>query len=161
MKKFLIVLSVVLFILLIGFIIYKFQKNKMSKQPIKRTKGGINNPGNIRNTNIKWGGEITLPSDTFESFDTIENGIRAMNANLQAYANLHNIHTIRGIINRWAPASDNNNVEAYIKRVSTETGIDPDTVLSMFDYAAVIVAMSKVEGTNPVKLDTVKKALNL
>lgn len=161
MKKFLIVLSVVLFILLIGFIIYKFQKNKMSKQPIKRTKGGVNNPGNLRNTSIKWGGEVTLPSDTFESFDTIENGIRAMYANLQAYANLHNIRTIRGIINRWAPATDGNNVNNYISRVVNETGIGADDQLSMFDYPKVIVAMSKVEATYPVQLDTVKKALNL
>ena len=35
------------------------------------------------------------------------------------------LYTIRGIVSKWAPASENN-TEAYIRNVSRLTGIDPD-----------------------------------
>jgi hypothetical protein len=125
------------------------------KNAIGMQKGGINNPGNIRTTNIKWRGEITKPGDTFESYDTLENGIHAMYMNLQAYRN-RGIKTIDRIINTWAPANDNNNVRAYIATVSNITKISPTDPLDLMDYPHLISAMSKVEGNHFVTADQVK-----
>jgi hypothetical protein len=118
-------------------------------------KGGVNNPGNIRTTDIKWRGETTQPGDAFESYDTIENGIHAMYMNLITYRN-RGIFTIDKIINTWAPAKDNNNVPAYIKTVSNLTAIAPTDLLDLTDYPHLISAMSKVEGNHFVTADQVK-----
>ena len=41
------------------------------------------------------------------------------------YYHKYRLYTIRTIVNRWAPASDNN-TKAYVDTVSRLTGIDPD-----------------------------------
>ncbi len=121
-------------------------------------KGGKNNPGNIRNTSIKWGGEITQPGDVFESFDTLKNGVKAMYQNLLAFKNVHAINTISGIIYRWAPPNEND-TSAYINFVSEQTGIDQNKQLSIDDYPAIISAMSKQEGRIPLDVSEVNTFL--
>lgn len=128
-------------------------KNAMGIQ-----KGGINNPGNIRSTAIKWKGELTRPGDAFESYDTIESGIRAMYLNLQSYRN-RGLDTISEIIRSWAPPEDKNDTEAYIKTVSKITGIGPVQMILKEHYPAIISAMSKVEGNCYVAPDQVKAVI--
>jgi hypothetical protein len=125
------------------------------KNAIGMQKGGINNPGNIRSTEIKWKGKITKPGDSFESFDTLENGIRAMYKNLMSYRS-RGINSIHEIIHTWAPESDNNNTPAYIKTVSLATKLSPISPLDIMDYPSLISAMSKVEGNHFVTADQVK-----
>ena len=139
-----IIMLVILPAFIIGIVLLIKNLNKVSSQA--NHKGGKNNPGNIRNTSIKWGGEITQPGDVFESFDTIENGVRAMYLNLLACRNIHGDRTIRQIICRWAPPTDKNNTEGYISFVSKRTGIGADVDLSVGDFASIISAMSKQEG---------------
>lgn len=121
-------------------------------------KGGKNNPGNIVASTIQWGGEVTQPGDRFESFATVDDGIRAMYNNLMAYRNVHGIKTLHDIIYRWAPPTDGNDTEGYIKMVSTSTGISPTAILSPVDYQGVISAMSKVEGNTFVTPEQVTNA---
>jgi len=129
--------------------------NNDTMNTVKTSKGDINNPLNIRNSSIKWVGKVTAPNDIFESFDTLQNGIKAAYSNLLAYKNLHSLTTIRGIISRWAPNNENN-TNGYINNVSSWTGIDPDTDLNgINDYANVISAMSKQEGNIFVSVDDV------
>lgn len=150
----------IIFIVVLSIIFFVVSRRKEMEKIVK-TKGGVNNPGNIRNTSIKWGGEVTKPNEVFESFDTIESGIKAMYNNLKYYADKYNIRTIRGIISRWAPPTDGNATETYIKVVSNKTGIPDSKALSPYDYPAVIAAMSIVEGTYPVTKDKVKQTLNI
>lgn len=156
MKKFWIITGIVLFVLLIvAIIIYKNRKGKQAM-----SKGGKNNPGNIRNTSIKWGGETTKAGETFESFDTLQNGIKAMYQNLITYRSRYSLTTIHDIIYRWANPKDGNNTEGYISRVENTTGINRNQQLAVSDYPSVISAMSKVEATFPVSIDQVKNAIS-
>jgi hypothetical protein len=96
-----------------------------------------NNPGNLRSSAVQWRGEKAVQDDpAFESFDTPEDGIRALAIVLLNYQRLHGLRTLRQIISRYAPANEND-TEAYIRNVSGATGFlasepinlqDPDTL---------------------------------
>src|SRR5215203_5673098 len=76
-----------------------------------------NNPGNIRkNPKSKWQGEIPGPGD-FVTFDSLVNGYRAQIKLLSNYVKAGH-DTINKIVTRWAPPSDNNPTEDYVKFVS-------------------------------------------
>lgn len=98
-----------------------------------------NNPGNLRPGALAWQGEL-MPENNYCVFDTPENGIRAMAKNLLAYQSKHYCKTIRQIINRWAPPSDNNDTEAYVAVVSADVGIAADALIGLSD-ASVLSSM--------------------
>lgn len=82
----------------------------------------VNNPGNLRPV----GG-----SSGFQQFSTPEEGIAAADKNLQAYGK-KGINTLRGVISRWAPPSEND-TEAYINTVSKKIGLDPNQQIDLSD----------------------------
>lgn len=68
---------------LIYYLMKKAKTNQPEQIPITK-KGGFNNPGNLINTSIKWGGEVNSDIDkTFEDFISMEMGIRAWLLNLE------------------------------------------------------------------------------
>lgn len=76
-----------------------------------------NNPANIRR-GCNWKGLIRQQKDReFCQFVTMTWGVRALLVTLRTYVVKHHLHTVREIITRWAPPSDRNNTEAYIKFV--------------------------------------------
>jgi hypothetical protein len=87
-----------------------------------------NNPGNIKKSKTKWFGKIEGDDAVFETFDTMEHGIRALLAILRTYIEKHKLHTIEEIIKRFAPSSENN-TEAYVRAVCRDSGFDRDTIL--------------------------------
>jgi hypothetical protein len=88
-----------------------------------------NNPGNVRYTGTKWKGLADPPSDgSFCVFKTPEYGIRAIYVIISNYYTIHNIDTIRGVINRWAPPNEND-TKAYIDHVSSKCGVGADQVI--------------------------------
>lgn len=91
-----------------------------------------NNPGNLRPSAPPWQGEAD-ENGGFVVFDTMANGVRALAKNLLAYFDSHGLNTIRGIISRWAPPSDNNDTEAYIKSVCEACDVGPDAKLNLHD----------------------------
>ena len=111
-----------------------------------------NNPLNIRRSKDKWQGLAAKQSDSsFFKFESMEMGWRAAFVILtKTYYHKYRLFTIRKIISRWAPSVEND-TEAYIKRVSDLTGIDPDEPLgipSLYPsrWMAVGLAMAIVEG---------------
>lgn len=81
-----------------------------------------NNPLNIR-IGDDWQGLDEPSSDgTFCRFQALQWGFRAAFLILNNYYNRHGLHTIHKIINRWAPASENNTdvyeatVVKYVKK---------------------------------------------
>lgn len=95
-----------------------------------------NNPGNIRKSSaFTWQGEVpgTSPGE-FVTFDSLENGYRAMLKLLNNYLKL-GFNTLTKIINRYAPTSDNNNPENYIRFVSNSAGINPQKIISVNDFS--------------------------
>lgn len=110
-----------------------------------------NNPGNIRHSKSKWQGLAPVQTDSlFCTFITPEYGIRALMKLLRTYskyqgkpgAGCGKIDTVEEIIERWAPAADNNHTENYITRVSKETGFWRYECLDLHDKATA-VAMAK------------------
>lgn len=92
-----------------------------------------NNPGNIEDGTFARSQPGYKGSDgRFAIFDSPEAGTAAQSNLLRAYGS-KGINTLSGIINRWAPAADNNNTAAYISAVSKMTGIDPNQPLDMND----------------------------
>lgn len=76
-----------------------------------------NNPANIRR-GCNWKGLAEKQTDReFCQFVTMTWGVRALLITLRTYVIKHHLHTVREIITRWAPPSDGNNTEKYIKFV--------------------------------------------
>jgi hypothetical protein len=99
------------------------------------TRGIVNNnPGNIRKSDAAWHGAVAGSDPVFVTFDTPENGIRAMAKLLLTYQRKHGLDTIAELIERWAPAAENDSF-AYIDDVSTRLGIDPDERIDLADPA--------------------------
>ena len=98
-----------------------------------------NNPGNIRRLpkGERWIGELENEDDpAFCQFDSPEDGIRALAKTLLTYQRSHNLNTIRDIISRWAPASEND-TDAYVYAVSQDCNVTPTQVLDLNDSATL------------------------
>ena len=106
------------------------------------------NPGNIRQSKVRYKGEVRPSRDpAFKQFESMPWGYRAIFVLLDTYRIRHGLDTIRGMISRWAPPSENR-TEAYIRAVAADTGIDPDEPLDTLDPATMIplaAAISRVE----------------
>jgi hypothetical protein len=111
----------------------------VSRDP-KQSRGYRNkNPGNIDwNPRNKWQGqvgrELTGSPPRFATFESHEFGIRALAALLTTYQDRHDLRTIRGVVNRWAPGTENN-TDAYVHQVSRRVGQPPDELLDLHTYA--------------------------
>jgi len=86
-----------------------------------------NNPGNLRDT-ANWQGLAGHDSGGFNIYQNICWGVRALATDLTNKIN-RGLDTIAKIFPVYAPASDNNNVAAYINAVSSSSGIDPNEQL--------------------------------
>jgi hypothetical protein len=89
-----------------------------------------NNPGNIRLSATRWQGQVDGTDPAFVTFDTPESGIRALAKLLKNYQTIHGLRTVRGIINRYAPPSENN-TSAYVAAVSAALGVSPDAAIDL------------------------------
>lgn len=112
-----------------------------------------NNPGNIRQTDIPWLGK-TAPQGGFESFDSPQDGIRALARNLMTYGS-KGINTAQGIAGRWAPPSENN-TPAYAQALAGALGNGP---LNLKDPATLAKAAGAIiqheNGSNPYSPDMI------
>ena len=127
-----------------------------------------NNPLNIRKGN-NWKGERQHQSDpSFEEFESLQMGLRAGFIILRNYqrtslAPKMRANTIRKIINRWAPASENDTLK-YIKLVAKRSGLNPDELIAYRDkprMLAVVEAMCFVECGQAIDKDIISSAYDL
>lgn len=93
------------------------------------------NPGNIRHAKgTRWQGMSANQNDSaFVQFTGPQWGIRAIARTLITYQDKHALRTIRQIISRWAPPSENN-TESYIRQVAVRVGVAPDARIDVYDY---------------------------
>jgi len=107
-----------------------------------------NNPTNLRfSKDNPWEGKLTPKRPGFETFATPEHGIRAAVITLNSH-DAQGYRTLAQHIAHWAPPKDQNNVPAYIKRVSKETGFQPDQIINVRDpvqLKSLLKAMTMVE----------------
>ncbi len=93
-----------------------------------------NNPGNIRRNGDPWQGLSDRQSDMeFFTFKSAVYGIRALARLLINYQDKYGLRTIKQIIGRWAPASENDTV-AYVRTVASRTGFESDEKLDMHNF---------------------------
>ena len=96
----------------------------MAEQQITRGHRN-NNIGNIRmNPANQWEGSAGNDG-TFEVFNTPQDGIRALGKTLNTYQKRGVPRTIDGIINTWAPNSEND-TSSYISAIANNMGIHPN-----------------------------------
>lgn len=102
-----------------------------------------NNPGNIER-GAKWQGlcppeEMTkeqADESRFAVFQSPKWGFRAMAVTLIAYQDKYKINTIRKVISRWAPPTEND-TPAYIAHVFRLTGFGIDDALDLHTYESL------------------------
>lgn len=111
----------------------------------KKTRGERNcNLGNVRCSTQKFLGEVSPSTDTeFKTFTDYAHGIRAIAKILLTYYRKHGIDTIRGIISRWAPSSEND-TNSYVNSVSLYTGLEPDKPFKVDDRQNLILLVRSI-----------------
>jgi hypothetical protein len=101
------------------------------------------NPGNIRHGQ-PWQGRAAVQDDPdFVTFKSYAWGVRAMARVLITYQDTHQLGTVRAIIGRWAPPTEND-TEAYVRSVAGRIGVDPDEPVNVHDYAVMRVLVEAI-----------------
>lgn len=100
-----------------------------------------NNPGNIDRSAVAWQGEVRTAAARkqearFCVFESPEFGFRALAKTLLTYRNKHGLRTVKAIINRWAPPTENITT-AYVREVAKALGVDPETSIDVRERATM------------------------
>jgi hypothetical protein len=107
-----------------------------------------NNPGNIRyNPANNWQGQIGPGEGGFVKFTTRVYGWRALASLIRTYKERYQLDTIRKIITRFAPPSENN-TEAYIAALERKFGTGPIRVQNYQTMKELCKAIAAIEGGN-------------
>ena len=101
-----------------------------------------NNPGNIKDFGIEWKGLMDhrdktqehIKEKTFCVFSHPWWGIRAMAKIFTNYQTKHGLWSVRKIVNRWAPPTDDNPTTVYATFVATHMRVDIDAVINLAKY---------------------------
>ena len=105
------------------------------------------NPGNIRRSTVCYRGEATSSDKAFKAFESMAWGYRAMFVVLHTYRVRYGLSTIRAMIERYAPRSEND-TDGYVEFVARHSGMDEkcelDT-LSREHMVGIVAAMSCME----------------
>lgn len=119
------------------------------------------NPGNLNFANQPGAVLESGPNTRFARFPNMVAGVAAMVQQIQRDFNVYGQTTLRTLIqgkfnprtgkyeHGWAPAGDNNDVEAYIGRLARQTGLNPDTPFNPNDPSTLErlgQAITRVEG---------------
>lgn len=122
------------------------------------------NPGNIRQSKTRYKGERRPSRDSeFKEFESMAYGYRAMFVLLDTYSRRYGLCTIRKMLNRYAPPSENF-TEGYIRFVSEKTGIAPDEIVNSRaarDMVPIVAAMSQIENGKPAVMADVHRGWEL
>lgn len=109
-----------------------------------------NNPGNIKYGQFARSHGATGSDGRFAIFPDLTTGTAAQR-DLMAYHGAHGARTIRDLIMKWAPPSENES-ESYIAEVAAQSGVPATAAMNYGDPAmmsAVQLAMARREGMSP------------
>lgn len=120
------------------------------------------NPLNVRASSDKWKGSIGSSDNGYVIFSTPMDGIRAAATVIKNYGTKYGINTVRDIVSRYAPASENP-TDDYIANVCKDTGYQPDEKLDMKNpevLKKLVTAMMKQEiGDVPYSDETINEGV--
>lgn len=124
----------------------------------------LNNPCNIRVSGDLFQGEIRPGRDrSFKTFQTMAHGYRAAFRILINYIRIYKCDTIRKMITRWAPPTENE-TEAYIHLVTTYSHIPADEPIAPQDeerMSLIVAAMSKMENGREADMNDIRAGWNM
>ena len=89
-------------------------------------------------------------STGFQSFGTVEEGLKAVDDNLKSYGANRGIDTLAGVISTWSPESDGNDTKTLIENASRVTGLKPDQKIDLKNpavRAVIAAAIIRQEGS--------------
>lgn len=110
-----------------------------------------NNPLNIEAGGFTQGQPGFAGTDgRFAKFETPDQGTAAASKLLDVYRDKHGLNTVAGIVGRWAPAGDGNNVSAYAANVARQMGIGPNDPIPPEMRPQLIAAMGQHENGRPI-----------
>jgi len=146
-------------VILIGVVMTTATKNKDLPRGIRN-----NNAGNIRK-GIAWQGMASIqPDASFITFIAPEYGLRAIARILRTYQEKYGLNTIRQVITRWAPPSENN-TNAYVAAVAAHVGASPDAPLDFTKQSVVVPMMEAItrheNGQQPYSIAIMQKAATM
>ncbi|MDX7852976.1 MULTISPECIES: hypothetical protein [Aeromonas] len=133
------------------------------------------NPGNIDyHTTNPWNGlDVAKPSDgRFCRFISPEYGIRAMARVLRNYTKRDGlpgvggpgIDTVREVINRWAPPSENV-TSAYVASVAKAVGVEPDIPINIADRGVMTLLIEAIirheNGLQPYSVELILRGIDM
>lgn len=95
-----------------------------------------NNPGNLNYAQQAGATKESGPNGRFAVFNSMTEGVSALYKQIQLYFK-RGTDTISEIVNKYAPASDNNNVMAYINSLVKSTGKGAHESLSSADMSTI------------------------
>lgn len=120
------------------------------------------NPLNVRASSVKWRGSIGQSDNGYVIFSTPMDGIRAAATVIKNYGTKYGINTVRDIVSRYAPASENP-TDDYIANVCKSTGYQPDEKLDTKNpevLKKLVTAMMKQEiGDVPYSEETINEGV--
>lgn len=123
-----------------------------------------NNPGNIRRSRVRYKGEVRPSRDPdFKEFSTMAYGYRAVFVLLDTYRSRYGLTTIRQMLNRYAPPTENF-TEGYVRFVADYSGVMPDEIIdtrSEKDMIPIVAAMSKIENGVAANIADVERGWEL
>ena len=118
-----------------------------------------NNIFNIRANGAKWVGQ-TGANKGFAEFDTQEHAIRAWLVLMRTYRRKHGLTTIRDIINRFAPPTENN-TEKYVRYCCTVTlKGSTEPITNKATYYVLGQAMARMETGTGLSYDAIASVAN-
>lgn len=122
----------------------------------------LNNPGAIEDGPYAKSMPGYAGSDgRYAVFDSPEAGYGAMNRLLDTYTSKHGLNTVAGIINRWAPASsDNNDTSGYTAYVAKRLGVDPNAPIPPEARSGLAQAMAYYENGREVPMSGGQAAIS-
>ena len=138
------------------------------RKTIKKMSIGIsnNNPGNIRpNPSITWRGQ-TGTNAGYLTFDTMENGIRAIAKNAKNTV-AAGYNTPLKFFNHYAPASDQNTPASYAAFVAGKMGIGINDTINfsnlqtLINFVTAIIQMENGPAANLLSSSTIAQATTL
>ena len=121
-----------------------------------------NNPLNIRRVaGTHWRGEAAVQDDpAFVQFEDRTWGGRAALKLLRTYRDKYAATSIKEIITRWAPPTENN-TEGYIAAVCRLTSFGGNERLTEKEWPALIKAMAVIESRLLISDETIDAARKL
>lgn len=128
-----------------------------------------NNPGNIeRVKGVIWEGQRPKQTGRFVTFEDAISGLRAIAKTLVTYADARKardgskIDTVREVIDRWAPPTENDTA-AYSKHIASRLRVGPDEILDIKNHAVmrelVVSIVLHENGQQPYTMAQVDEAL--